>query len=75
MQGVVRTFDPQTGEGIVVRDTDRENFVFAANALDGSILVNLRQGQRIVFVLDDAGRVSRVRLGSEADMGIPTAEV
>ena len=23
MQGVVRTYDPQTGEGVVVRDTDR----------------------------------------------------
>ena len=75
MQGVVRTFDPQTGEGVVIRDTDRENFVFAKNALEGSILRNLRQGQRIVFELDDAGHATKVGFGSEADMGTPTAQV
>lgn len=75
MQGVVRTFDPQTGEGIVVRDTDRENFVFAHDALAGSILRNLRQGQRIVFQLDDDGHATHVGFGAERDMGTPTAQV
>lgn len=75
MQGVVRTFDPQTGEGVVIRDTDRENVVFSPDALEGSILRNLRQGQRIIFELDDAGRATQVRLGAERDMGTPTAQV
>ena len=35
----------------------------------------LRQGQRVVFDLDDAGRATKVRIGAEVDMGLPTAEV
>ena len=75
MQGVVRTFDPQTGEGIVVCDTDRSEYVLAADALEGSLFRMLRQGQRINFDLDGEGRATRVRIGSEPDMGLPTAEV
>ena len=33
MQGVVRIYDPQTGEGLVVRDTDRADLVLAPDAL------------------------------------------
>ena len=75
MQGVVRMFDPQTREGIVVRDTDREEFVLAADALDGSIFQMLRQGQRVNFELDDDRRATRLRLGSEPDMGLPGVRV
>ena len=31
----------------------------------------LRQGQRVVFVVDDTGRATALRLGSEVDMGTP----
>ena len=31
----------------------------------------LRQGQRVIFDLDDAGRATALRLGSEVDMGTP----
>ena len=75
MQGVVRTYDPQTGEGIVVRDSDREEFVLASDALAGSLFRMLRQGQRINFALDADGRATTVRIGSEPDMGILDAEV
>ena len=75
MQGVIRTFDPQTGEGIVVRDTDRAELVLAPGALEGSLFRMLRQGQRVVFALDGDGRVTQVRIGSEPDMGLPTARV
>ena len=75
MQGVVRTYDPQTGEGIVVRDSDRTELVLAPGALDGSLFRMLRQGQRVNFELDGDGRVIRVRIGSEADMGLPTAQI
>ncbi len=71
MQGVIRTFDPTTGEGVVVRDTDREEVVLAADALEGSIFRMLRQGQRVVFDLDAVGRATQVRIGSEIDMGLP----
>jgi cold shock CspA family protein len=75
MQGVVRIYDPQTGEGLVVRDTDRAELVLAPDALAGSLFRMLRQGQRVNFELDGEGRVTRVRIGSEPDMGLPTAEV
>jgi cold shock CspA family protein len=75
MQGVVRTYDPQTGEGVVVRDTDREEFVLAPDALEGSVFRMLRQGQRVNFELDGDGRIARVRIGSEPDMGLPTAKI
>ena len=75
MQGVVRIYDPQSSEGIVVCDTDRAEIVLAAGALDGSLFRMLRQGQRIVFELDADGRATRVRIGSEPDMGLPSAQV
>jgi CspA family cold shock protein len=75
MQGTIKMFDPATREGIVVRDTDRSELVLAANALDGSLFRMLRQGQRVVFDLDADGRATRVRAGSEPDLGLPSAEI
>ena len=75
MQGVVRTYDPQTSEGILVSDTDRAEYVLAPEALTGSLFRMLRQGQRVNFELDTDGRATRVRIGSEPDMGLPTAQV
>ena len=75
MQGTIKMFDPATHEGIVVRDTDREELVLATDALEGSIFRMLRQGQRVVFEIDAGGRASKIRIGSEADMGLPTAQI
>ncbi len=75
MQGVIRTYDPQTGEGIVMRDTDRQELVLAPDALEGSVFRELRQGQRVVFELDGEGRAHHVRTGAEPDMGLPSAQV
>ena len=75
MQGTVKMFDPATHEGIVVLDTDRSELLLARDALQGSLFRMLRQGQRIVFDLDTAGRATHVRTGSEVDLGIPTAEI
>lgn len=75
MQGVVRTFDPQSGEGMVIRDTDRAEYALAAGALEGSLFLTLRQGQRIVFELDDAGHAINVRTGAELDMDLPGTPV
>ena len=71
MQGVIKSYDPATGDGLVVRDTDLSEYDLAADALDGSVFRMLRQGQRVVFDLDDQGRASRLRLGSEVDLGTP----
>jgi cold shock CspA family protein len=75
MQGTIKMFDPATREGIVVRDTDREELVLASDALEGSIFRMLRQGQRVVFELDAAGHATHLRTGSEPDLGLPTAEI
>ena len=75
MQGVVRMFDPISGEGIVVTETDRAELAFAPDALEGSLFQTLRQGQRVNFDLDADGRATRVRFGSEVDMGLPTAQI
>jgi CspA family cold shock protein len=71
VQGVIKSYDPTTGTGVVLRDTDLNEFDLAANALEGSIFRMLRQGQRVIFELDDSGRASTLRLGSERDMGTP----
>ncbi len=71
MQGVVKSYDPGTGEGTVVRDTDRSEYALAQGALAGSVFRMLRQGQRVVFDLDAEGRATGLRLGSEVDMGTP----
>ncbi len=75
MQGVVKLFDPLTGEGVVTCDTDRAEFVFATNALEGSIFRVLRQGQRVVFDLYGDGHATKVRTGAEPDMGMTTADI
>ena len=75
MQGVVKVFDPLTREGVVVTDTDRSEYAFATNALDASIFRVLRQGQRVVFELDGEGHATKLRVGSEPDLGLPTAQV
>jgi cold shock CspA family protein len=75
VQGVVRMFDPISGEGIVVNEADRAELALAPNALEGSLFETLRQGQRVNFDLDAEGRVTNVRFGSEVDMGLPTAQV
>ncbi len=71
MQGVIKSYDPSTGTGVVMRDTDLGEFDLAPNALEGSIFRMLRQGQRVVFDLDGDGCATTLRLGSERDMGTP----
>lgn len=71
MQGVIKSYDPGTGDGVVVRDTDFSEYDLAEKALEGSVFRMLRQGQRVVFDLDKKGRATNLRLGSEVDMGTP----
>ena len=72
MQGVIKSYDPSTGDGVVVCDTaDLREYDLAANALEGSLFRMLRQGQRVVFELDAQGRASKFSLGSDVDMGTP----
>jgi cold shock CspA family protein len=72
MQGVIKAYDPGSGEGVLIRDTDRQEFDLADDALIGSVFRMLRQGQRVIFDLDETGEATHLRLGSEVDMGTPT---
>lgn len=73
MQGVIKSYDPGTRVGVVIRDTpDLSEYDLADDAIAGSIFRMLRQGQRVVFDLDPSGRATRLRLGSEVDMGTPS---
>jgi len=68
VQGVVKVYDPVTGAGVVVRDDDRSEVFLKPGALAGSIFRTLRQGQRIVFDLEESeGRsfAIAVRIGSD----------
>jgi CspA family cold shock protein len=71
VQGIVKAYDPGTGDGSVIRDTDLAEFDLAPDALVGSLFRMLRQGQRILFDLDETERATRLRIGSEVDMGTP----
>jgi cold shock CspA family protein len=71
MQGVIKSYDPATGDGVVISDTDLSERDLAPDALRGSVFRMLRPGQRVVFDVDASELATRVRLGSEVDMGLP----
>lgn len=71
MQGVVKAYDPGTGTGIILTDSDLREVELDDNALEGSIFRTLRPGQRVVFDMTDDGLATSLRLGSEVDMGTP----
>ncbi len=71
MQGVVQSYDPATGDGVVMDDIEFNEYDLAQDALEGSVFRMLRQGQRIIFELNSSGLATTVRLGSEIDMEAP----
>ncbi|MDA7542996.1 cold shock domain-containing protein [Candidatus Actinomarina sp.] len=65
-QGVVKSYDPNSGNGIVVLDTDKSEVYLQPGSLKGSIFRTLRQGQRINFEVTDIEGVltiSNVKIG------------
>lgn len=69
-QGVVKTYDPVTGVGIVVLDNDRSEVFLRPGSLKGSVFRTLRQGQRIIVeTVEEEGSqfVSSVRLGQDGN--------
>ena len=71
MQGVVKSYDPMTRDGVILTDTDLAEYDLAIDALEGSVFRMLRPGQRVIFDLDEGQQATRLRLGSEVDMGTP----
>lgn len=71
LQGVIKSWDPVSGVGTLVCDTDLNDYEFTRVALEGSVFRTLRQGQRVVFDLGEDSLATQLRMGSEADMGTP----
>ena len=70
MQGVIKSYDPQSRTGVVVDDVDRSEYDLALDALEGSVFGWLDRG-RVIFDLDEQGLATHLRLGSEVDLGTP----
>ncbi len=67
-QGVVKSYDPNTGNGIILLDTDKTEVFIASGSLKGSIFRTLRQGQRINFELEtveDIQVVKNIKIGQD----------
>ncbi len=67
MQGVVKVYDPVTGIGSILLD-DMSEVYLRPGSLKGSMFRMLRQGQRILFEVDeeDGDRYARdLRFGSD----------
>jgi CspA family cold shock protein len=65
-QGVVKSYDPNSGNGIVVLDTDKSEVYLQPGSLKDSIFRTLRQGQRLNFEVTDIEGVltiSNVKIG------------
>jgi len=52
-QGVVKSYDPNSGSGIVLLDTDKTEVYIQPGSLKDSIFRTLRQGQRINFEIEN----------------------
>jgi len=67
-QGVVKSYDPNTGNGIIILDTDKTEVHLTPGSLKGSIFRTLRQGQRINFDIkeeESLKSVHNVRIGQD----------
>ena len=65
-QGVVKSYDPNSGNGIVVLDTDKSEVYLQPGSLKDSIFRTLRQGQRINFEvtnIEGVLTISNVKIG------------
>lgn len=71
MQGVVKSYDPMTKDGVVLSEKDLIEIDLAEDALQGSVFRMLRPGQRVNFDLNEHDQAVHLRLGSEVDMGTP----
>ena len=64
----MKVYDPKTGVGVIVRDDDRSEVLLGPGSLAGSLFRTLRQGQRVVFELEDrdgADYAHDLRFGSD----------
>ena len=62
-QGIIKSYDPNTGVGIVLDEETREDLVLNSDSLNGSIFITLRQGQRINYTkIESEGEVKIIKI-------------
>jgi len=67
-QGIIKSYDPNTGIGIVLDEETREDLVLDAQSLNESIFITLRQGQRINYTKiesDDQVKITKIKIGQD----------
>ena len=65
-QGIVKSYDTNSGSGIVLLDTDKTEVYIQPGSLKDSIFITLRQGQRINFEIEnveDNQVIKNVKIG------------
>jgi len=65
-QGIVKSYVPNSGSGIVLLDTDKTEVYIQPGSLKDSIFITLRQGQRINFEIEnveDNQVIKNVKIG------------
>ena len=65
-QGIVKSYDPNSGSGIVLLDTDKTEVYIQPGSLKDSIFITLRQGQRINFEIENVEEnqvIKNVKIG------------
>ena len=65
-KGIVKSYDPNSGSGIVLLDTDKTEVYIQPGSLKDSIFITLRQGQRINFEIEnveDNQVIKNVKIG------------
>ena len=68
MQGVIKSYDPGSGDGVVLCDTDLAEYDLDADALTHSVFRMVRQGQRVIFDLTPDGLATRLANGIEVSI-------
>ena len=71
-QGIVKSYDPNSGSGIVLLDTDKTEVYIQPGSLKDSIFITLRQGQRINFEIEnveDNQVIKNVKIGQNCKIG------
>jgi len=67
-QGIIKSYDPNTGLGIVLDEETREDLVLDSESLKESIFITLRQGQRINYTKIESGgeiKITKVKIGQD----------
>ena len=67
-QDIVKSYDPNTGIGIVIDEETKEDLVIDKKILNKSIFITLRQGQRINYTkkqVDDKISIIDIKIGQD----------